>query len=654
MVLRFFMLAGVFLCISCTDFERNNPNDPGSDNYRGYQVVNPPLSSSGRSSSSVAVSSSSSKLSSSSSAPSSSSVAKSSSSLAISSSSSKPSSSSSTPPSSSSLAQSSSSALVSSSSSSSVAKSSSSVAVSSSSSKPNSSSSVVTTLTCTGLSQTGVAGIAITQPTVKCGTTNVSSPTFTGAPTWDNPTANTYTVSANATGTCTKSASCGTIKINPKLSCGDPSPTTVIAGSAVTPPTVTCGTTTVATASVSWNGAPTYWSSPQAGTYNNIKATATSGDCSGQTATCGTLTVNNKLTCNSVTQTITTGQTPTKSTVTCGTTEVTSSITWSPTSINNAINTAQTISNVTATASCGGSNQTANCAGTITVIAYSLACANLPIIGTAGTAITQPTVTCNSSNGTSTSVTSGLTWTGAPTYANPVAGTYSSISVSTNSGNCSGKSTTCSGTLTIQPKPNVVYGTPVTYEGETYKTVVIGTQTWFQRNLNYAVAGSKCGGDDGLLKDENTSYCDTYGRLYYWTTAMVLNCGQVSCASQISAKHRGICPFGWHIPSDAEWTTLTDFVGGASIAGITLKATSGWDDYEGKSGNGYDTYGFSALQGGGGYGTGIFFLNDANWWSASEASDRYAHTRHMYGSEGVGRSNQLKQSYLFAVRCLKD
>jgi hypothetical protein len=134
---------------------------------------------------------------------------------------------------------------------------------------------------------------------------------------------------------------------------------------------VTCGTTTVATANVSWSGVPTYWSSPESGTYNNIKATANTGDCNGQTATCGTLTVNNKLTCGNVAQSITTGQTPTKPAVTCGSTTVTSGITWSPTSINSAINTAQTINNITATANCGGSNQTATCTGSITVTAQT-------------------------------------------------------------------------------------------------------------------------------------------------------------------------------------------------------------------------------------------------------------------------------------------
>ena len=223
------------------------------------------------------------------------------------------------------------------------------------------------TLTCTGLATTGVAGTAITQPTVKCGTTTVSNPSFTGAPTWNNPTANTYTVSANATGACTQAATCGTIKVNPKLTCGNPSPATATAGSAVTAPTVQCGSTNV-TSGLSWSGAPTYWSSPESGTYNNIKVTASSGDCSGQTATCGSLTVGSKLTCGSVTQAITSGQTPKLPTVNCGTSVLNSGLTWAP-NINSPVT--ATINEVKVTASCGGSNQTATCSGTITVTVQS-------------------------------------------------------------------------------------------------------------------------------------------------------------------------------------------------------------------------------------------------------------------------------------------
>jgi len=114
-----------------------------------------------------------------------------------------------------------------------------------------------------------------------------------------------------------------------------------------------------------------------------------------------------------------------------------------------------------------------------------------------------------------------------------------------------------------------------------YRTERIGDQVWMTENLNCDVSGSKC-------YDNKESNCATYGRLYNWATAMNLpaGCNSSICASKINAKHRGICPEGWHIPSDAEWTTLTDYVG--YTAGKYLKAENGWNS----GGNGNDMYGF--------------------------------------------------------------
>jgi len=193
-----------------------------------------------------------------------------------------------------------------------------------------------------------------------------------------------------------------------------------------------------------------------------------------------------------------------------------------------------------------------------------------------------------------------------------------------------------------------------------YKTKQIGTQTWMAENLDYNVSGSKC------YYNIETN-CTTYGRLYDWATAMALPaaCNTSSCKGQITRKHKGICPTGWHIPSDAEWNTLMRFVNPncsdnnyvCADVGTKLKATSGWNDYNGRSGNGEDTYEFAALPGGGGYSDGSFYSVGYNgyWCSATEIDASYAYYRYMYYyTEDVYRNYTNKSNSLFSVRCLQD
>jgi len=190
----------------------------------------------------------------------------------------------------------------------------------------------------------------------------------------------------------------------------------------------------------------------------------------------------------------------------------------------------------------------------------------------------------------------------------------------------------------------------------TFRTVTIGTQTWMAENLNCNINGSKC-------YNNNEDYCDTYGRLYDWATAMDLpsSCNSSSCAS-IGTKHRGVCPSGWHIPSYAEWETLTIAVGGSSTAGTKLKATNGWNwnDYDGVSGNGTDDYDFSALPGGGYlYSYGSFYSvgvgSEGIWWSASEHGlSNVAYDWYMNHDIESAGWRQNSKDYLFSVRCLKD
>jgi uncharacterized protein (TIGR02145 family) len=176
--------------------------------------------------------------------------------------------------------------------------------------------------------------------------------------------------------------------------------------------------------------------------------------------------------------------------------------------------------------------------------------------------------------------------------------------------------------------------------------------------------GSKCYNND-------PANCDKYGNLYSWTTAMDLpdNCNSLynDCSSQIKAKHRGICPEGWHIPNNAEWDQLyryadgtdgTDSLYGSPTAGRYLKATSGWD----KDGNGLDRQGFAALPGGFGDLRGTSGFSEAGeigvWWSSEQVVSNIgyssAYVRRMYYNSDRAYSNKDLKGYMFSVRCIQD
>ncbi|MCL2182912.1 MAG: InlB B-repeat-containing protein [Chitinispirillia bacterium] len=183
-------------------------------------------------------------------------------------------------------------------------------------------------------------------------------------------------------------------------------------------------------------------------------------------------------------------------------------------------------------------------------------------------------------------------------------------------------------------------------DGKSYRSVKIGTQAWMAENLNYNADGSVC-------YDSLESNCNIYGRLYNWAAVMD---GALSSEASPSGI-RGVCPVGWHVPSDAEWETLVKYVDPAAsgndgnMAGKKLKSTTRWGDV----GNGTDDYGFSALPGGYGYGGGF---NDAgyggHWWSATEGGAGNAWFRDMgYDNDYVIRDNYSK-TYLYSVRCVRD
>lgn len=178
-------------------------------------------------------------------------------------------------------------------------------------------------------------------------------------------------------------------------------------------------------------------------------------------------------------------------------------------------------------------------------------------------------------------------------------------------------------------------------DGQTYRTVQIGSQTWMAENLNYRT-------DDSYCYDDESANCRKYGRLYTWNAAL------------------NACPSGWHLPSKAEFETLLKRTGefveeedGIEIysSGRSLKSTSGWNDDEGKNGNGTDSYGFSALPAGGFYDDGVFGLAGylADFWSAAEGDNSFAYVMNLYYDNGSAGLNYYGHKGLArSVRCLRD
>jgi uncharacterized protein (TIGR02145 family) len=185
-----------------------------------------------------------------------------------------------------------------------------------------------------------------------------------------------------------------------------------------------------------------------------------------------------------------------------------------------------------------------------------------------------------------------------------------------------------------------------------YRTVRIGTQTWMAENLNYQPSSG-----NAWCYATNVDSCTKYGRLYNWATAMNISASYDSVAWEGSDINRqGICPSGWHLPSNAEWNALVNYAGGFSTAGTKLKSSSGWNNYICASENGTDDFGFSALPGGHHFSYG--YMDPAGiygyWWTATDGGSNGAHGRNMQCDFGGVWYNIYYKSLGFSVRCVKD
>jgi uncharacterized protein (TIGR02145 family) len=156
--------------------------------------------------------------------------------------------------------------------------------------------------------------------------------------------------------------------------------------------------------------------------------------------------------------------------------------------------------------------------------------------------------------------------------------------------------------------------------GITYRTVTIGEQRWMAENLNYEIGTSWCSGD-------NPKNCQIYGRLYDWNTAV------------------RACPDGWHLPSDAEWTTLENATGNNAFKLMDSVML------------GTNNFGFKAIPAGDRYpSTGTFdgVGIAAMFWSATNAGDMSAVSRFLCTGCAQITSNQEDTRSGMSVRCVAD
>jgi uncharacterized protein (TIGR02145 family) len=214
------------------------------------------------------------------------------------------------------------------------------------------------------------------------------------------------------------------------------------------------------------------------------------------------------------------------------------------------------------------------------------------------------------------------------------------------------------------------------FDGNIYQIVKIGNQTWMKENLkvtHYADGTSiplsttwqfEVGDKAYCWYDNQSSNGDTYGALYNWYAAM----NNAASSDTKPSGVQGVCPVGWHLPSDSEWKELEMFLGMSQSEadgdhyprgtdeGGKLKET-GFSHWASPNTGATNSSGFTALPGGGRDYSGFSFLGtDANFWTATEGSEYDAWHRHLFhdNSQVEREYGRTSKNSGFSVRCVKN
>lgn len=200
-------------------------------------------------------------------------------------------------------------------------------------------------------------------------------------------------------------------------------------------------------------------------------------------------------------------------------------------------------------------------------------------------------------------------------------------------------------------------------DGDSYTTIIIGDQEWMVENLKVthykngdsiprAYSGSEWNNlSTGAyaVYDDSESNLDTYGNLYNWYAV---------------DDDRGICPEGWRVPTDDEFTALTNYLGGENVAGGKLKECTEGSCPEsnywfGPNAGATNESGFTGLPGGQRLGHPVYadcqwIRENAYFWSSTDANNSAAFYRQLYNMRSDIDRALFSKEYGLSVRCLKD
>lgn len=232
---------------------------------------------------------------------------------------------------------------------------------------------------------------------------------------------------------------------------------------------------------------------------------------------------------------------------------------------------------------------------------------------------------------------------------------YATNAIGTTYGNELEFTTSEAATTEILFNDKLTYGSVSDVDGNTYKTITIGTQTWMAENLRStkfrngdaipttATVGQDISSEASPIYQWSLGNTNVNGRLYTWFAA---------------TDARNVCPVGWHLPTDAEWTTLIGYLGGENIAGDKLreKGTVHWGtSYITNNGLATNESGFTALPAGSKETNGVYFpSNICVFWGSTSNKPDSGVCRQLWGNYSyVQRTNNNKKDG-YSIRCIKD